>query len=125
MQAPRTFQLLVIALTLATGAPAAQDAAQVYDPGNGVTLPVVVRQVQAHYTPAAMGARLEGTVVLQSVVLADGTVGEVRVIQSLDTEHGLDEQAIVAMKQWIFKPGQRDGKPVAVRIHCEMTFTLR
>ena len=125
MQVSRTFQLLVIAIALAPGTPAAQDAAHVYDPGNGITSPVVVRQVQAHYTPAAMTARLEGTVVLQSVVLADGTVGEVRVIQSLDTEHGLDEQAIVAMKQWIFKPGQRDGKPVAVRIHCEMTFTLR
>ena len=29
------------------------------------------------------------------------------------------------MKQWTFKPGQRDGKPVAVRIHCEMKFALR
>ena len=125
MQVQRTVQFAAIVLALATGATAAQDAAQVYDPGNGVTLPVVVRQVQAHYTPAAMGARLEGTVVLQSVVLVDGTVGDVRVIQSLDTEHGLDEQAIAAMKQWIFKPGRRDGKPVAVRIHCEMTFTLK
>ena len=125
MQVSRMFQLLVISIALATGTPAAQDAAHVYDPGNGITLPVVVRQVQAHYTPAAMTARLEGTVVLQSVVLADGTVGDVRVVQSLDVEHGLDDQAITAMKQWIFKPGQRDGKPVAVRIHCEMTFTLR
>ena len=125
MHVSRTFQLLVISIALATGTPAAQDAAHVYDPGNGITLPVVVRQVQAHYTPAAMTARLEGTVVLQSVVLADGTVGDVRVVQSLDVEHGLDDQAITAMKQWIFKPGQRDGKPVAVRIHCEMTFTLR
>ena len=125
MHVSRTFQLLVISIALATGTPAAQDAAHVYDPGNGITLPVVVRQVQAHYTPAAMTARLEGTVVLQSVVLADGTVGDVRVVQSLDVEHGLDDQAIAAMKQWIFKPGQRDGKPVAVRIHCEMTFTLR
>jgi protein TonB len=125
MQAQRTFQLVAMSLALATGVPAAQDAAPVYDPGNGTTLPVVVRQVQANYTPAAMKARLEGTVVLQSVVLSDGTVGDVRVLQSLDTEHGLDEQAMAAMKQWIFRPGQRDGKPVAVRIHCEMTFTLR
>lgn len=125
MQVRRTFQLVAMSLALATGVPAAQDAAQVYDPGNGITLPVVVRQVQAHYTPAAMTARLEGTVVLQSVVLADGTVGDVRVLQSLDTEHGLDDQAIAAMKQWIFRPGQRVGKPVAVRILCEMKFTLR
>jgi outer membrane biosynthesis protein TonB len=29
------------------------------------------------------------------------------------------------MKQWQFKPGTKDGKPVAVRIHVEMTFTLK
>lgn len=123
MQVRRTFQLVAMSLALATAA--AAQGPQVYDPGNGVTLPVVVREVRAQYTQAAMKARLEGTVVLQSVVLADGTVGDVLVTQSLDTEHGLDEQAIAAMKQWTFKPGQRDGTPVAVRIHCEMTFTLK
>ena len=125
MQPSRTFQLLIVALALATAAPAAQDTAQVYDPGNGITLPIAVREVRAQYTQEAMRARLEGTVVLQSVVLANGTVDDVRVVQSLDAEHGLDEQAVAAMKQWIFRPGQRGGKPVAVRISCEMTFTLR
>ncbi len=123
MQVQRTFQLVAMLLALATAA--AAQGPQVYDPGNGVTLPVVVREVRAQYTQAALKARLEGTVVLQSVVLADGTVGDVLVTRSLDAEHGLDDQAIAAMKLWIFKPGLRDGKPVAVRIHCEMTFTLK
>jgi len=29
------------------------------------------------------------------------------------------------MKQWEFKPGTKDGKPVAVRIHVQMRFALR
>ena len=29
------------------------------------------------------------------------------------------------MKQWEFKPGMKDGKAVAVRVHVEMTFTLK
>ena len=116
------FGVLMASLTLSV-APGTQP--EVYSPGNGVTLPVVVRDVKPQYTDGAMKARIEGTVVLESVVLADGTVGEVRVVQSLDSVYGLDEQAMKAMKQWRFKPGTKEGKPVAVRISCEMSFRLK
>ncbi len=125
MHADRTLQLLALTLALVSATPLAQSPGQVYRPGDGVSLPVVVTEVKPEYTPAARRARVEGTVVLASVVLEDGTVGDVRVEQSLDTEHGLDEQAVATMKKWTFKPGQRDGKPVAVRIYCQMTFALR
>jgi protein TonB len=125
MQVQRTLRALTVALALVSANAGAQSVDQVYEPGNGTTLPVVVTQVKADYTQAAMKARIEGTVVLQSIVRADGSVSDIRVMQSLDTEHGLDEQAVAAMKQWTFKPGQRDGKPVAVRIRCEMKFALR
>ena len=47
------------------------------------------------------------------------------VTQSLDKEYGLDTQAVEAARQWLFKPGTKDGKPVAVRVALEMTFTLK
>lgn len=94
-------------------------------PRDGVTLPVVVRSVKPVYTAAAMDAHIEGRVLLDIVVLDDGKVGEVKVTESLDTEYGLDTQAIEAARQWLFKPGTKDGKPVAVRVTLEMTFTLK
>ncbi len=124
MRAHRTFQLLALTLALVSASPLAQSPGKIYDPGNGVSLPVVVTQVRAEYTAAAMKARIEGVVVLESVVLEDGTVGEIRIKQSLDSLHGLDLEAVAAMRKWRFRPGQRDGKPVAVRIYCEMKFTL-
>src|SRR5205809_1122879 len=90
-------------------------ALQVYEPGNGVTLPQVTRQVRPQYTPEAMAQRIEGAVVLDAVVKADGAVGDVNVTQSLDAVYGLDAEAVKATKQWEFKPGMKDGKPVAVR----------
>ena len=72
-----------------------------------------------------MANRIEGSVRLSAVVLADGKVGEVKVTRSLDSVHGLDESAVKAMKQWEFKPGTKDGKPVAVRVSIDMTFTLK
>jgi protein TonB len=116
-----TLALLVTLTTLG-----AQDSApQVYPPGNGVTLPSVVKEVRPEYTQAAKAAQIQGTVLLQSVVLADGTIGDVSVTRSLDSKLGLDEEAVKAMKQWQFKPGTKDGKPVAVRVQVEMTFTLK
>ena len=57
--------------------------------------------------------------------MPDGSVGNVRVMRSLDALFGLDEKAIAAAKQWRFKPGMANGKPVAVAITIELTFTLR
>ena len=59
------------------------------------------------------------------VVLADGAVGDVTVTESLDTVYGLDANAVKAMKQWEFKPGMKDGKPVAVRVQVIINFTLK
>ena len=97
----------------------------VYTPGNGVSLPQVVKQVKAEYTEEAKANRIEGVVGLNIVVLEDGKVGDVQVTQSLDTIYGLDRNAVAAMKQWEFKPGQKDGKPVAVRVNVTMNFSLR
>jgi protein TonB len=100
-------------------------AQEIQRPGNGVTLPSVIKQVHPDYTQEAKDAHIEGTVMLDAVVLVDGTVGDVSVVRSLDTTYGLDQQAVKAMKQWLFKPGKKDGKAVAVQIAVEMTFTLK
>jgi periplasmic protein TonB len=97
----------------------------VYEPGNGVSLPTVIRDMKPSYTPQAIAAQIQGTALLSAVVLADGTVGEVTVIRSLDTQYGLDAQAVSAARQWLFNPGTKDGVAVAVRVTIEFTFTLR
>jgi len=113
--------LLALALVALVGV---QDST-IYVPGNGVSLPQVVKQVKADYTEEAKQNRIEGKVGLDVVVLADGTIGDVKVAQSLDTVYGLDANAVKAMKQWQFKPGMKDGKPVAVRVAIEIAYSLK
>lgn len=104
------------------GSAAAQ--AQVYKPGNGVKAPVLVRETKPSYTKDAMDRKVQGRVEMQCVVLVDGTVDEnVKITKSLDPD--LDQQAIIALKQWTFRPGTKDDKPVPVQVNVEMTFTLR
>ncbi|HZI80019.1 MAG TPA: TonB family protein [Vicinamibacterales bacterium] len=96
-----------------------------YRPGNGVTIPQLVREVKPAYTADAMRAKVQGTVWLECVVMPDGTVGRVEVVRSLDSTFGLDQEAIKAAKQWRFRPGTRFGEPVPVLITIELAFTLR
>jgi TonB family protein len=96
-----------------------------YRPGNGVQLPQPLREVKPQYTADAMRAKVQGTVLLECVVLPDGSVGSVEVVRSLDSTFGLDQEAIKAAKQWRFRPGTRFGEPVAVLVTIELTFTLR
>jgi len=97
----------------------------VYRPGNGITLPQLVREVKPQYTSDAMRAKIQGTVWVECVVRPDGGVGDAHVIRSLDSTFGLDEAALTAARQWRFRPGMRMGEPVPVLITIELTFTLR
>lgn len=97
----------------------------VYRPGSGIVNPRVVREVKPQYTADAMRAKVQGTVLLECVILPDGSVGRVEVVRSLDPTFGLDQEAIKAARQWRFVPGTRFGEPVAVLVTIELTFTLR
>jgi len=116
---------IVLALAVFAAVSYAQTPPTVYEPGNGVTLPRVTRDVRPVYTNEAREQRIEGTVLLDVVVLADGSVGDVKVTRSLDSVYGLDANAVKAMKLWLFAAGTKDGKAVAVRVAVEMTFTLK
>jgi TonB family protein len=88
--------------------------------GSGIVDPKLISNVQPKYTPEAMKAKIQGSVELEAIVLTDGTVGDVRVLKSLDKDLGLDQAAIAAAKQWKFRPGtDRSGNPLAGHHHVD------
>jgi protein TonB len=93
-----------------------------YRPGNGVTAPVALSSPDPEYSEEARKAKYQGVVVLTLVVGADGRARDMRVARSLGL--GLDEKAMEAVKTWTFKPGEKDGKPVATLINVEVEFHL-
>ena len=117
-----TIRLLVAAFLLG-GWVATARAQEVFNPGNGVTLPTVVREVRPDYTEAAKAEHLQGKVVLGVVVRADGTVGDVTIDESLDRNYGLDDQAVKARRSGR-SPGTDDGWRCRARPH-RMRFTLK
>ena len=116
--------LTVAVLSVVLAGAALAQQGEVYKIGGDVKSPVLVKDVKPNYTAGAMRRKVQGVVEMQAIVLADGTVADdVKVTRSLDDE--LDQEAIKAVKQWQFKPGTKDGHPVAVQVSIEMSFTLR
>ena len=99
-------------------------SAGVLPPGSGVFAPRLLREVKPDYTAAALRARIQGVVTLECVVELDGSVGAVRIVRSLDSVYGLDDEAIREVRQWRFAPGTKDGTPVRVAISIQVSFAL-
>ena len=119
--------LVILALLLVAGRPAAAQSlpSGVHRAGDdGVTVPRAVRQIAPVYPIEARRAGLHGVVRLEAIVGADGSVQDVRVVQSLDRVHGLDAEAVRAARAWRFEAGLKDGSPVPVALTIEMTFAI-
>jgi len=56
-------------------------------------------------------------------VRRDGSVGNVRVVRSLDP--GLDRSAMDAVRQWRFSPAHRHGEAVDLLVEVSVRFNLR
>jgi TonB family protein len=82
-------------------------------------LPEALTKVPPEYSDDAKRARLEGTVLVQALVGADGRVKDTKVVKSIS---GLDGAAVAAVRQWIFKPALSKGKPVAVWVAVPVRF---
>ena len=94
-----------------------------YRPGTGITAPSILREVTPDYTDEGRRRAIQGDVVLEIVVRADGTVGSVKTLQGLGA--GLDQRAVEAVRQWRFNPARRYGTPVDVIVEVAVEFKLR
>jgi TonB family protein len=96
-----------------SGRPASTEAAP-----DDLASPVAISKVDPAYPLELMKQNVSGTVILYAVILADGSVGRVRVLRSVDER--LDRFASEAIAKWQFQPATKNGNPVAV----EATFWI-
>lgn len=83
--------------------------------------PVPITKVAPRYPEFAREARISGTVVVHSWIGADGRVKTCVVYHGVT---GLDDAAVYAARQWIFRPALRKDLPVAAWYDIQFTFTL-
>jgi TonB family protein len=86
------------------------------------TPPRAVFTPEPEYSQEARDAHCEGTSVLWMIIGIDGRAHHVKVARGLG--HGLDENAIEAVKLWRFEPAISQGNAVPVQINIDVTFRL-
>ncbi len=81
----------------------------------------VISHPEPVYPEFARRARIQGAVVLGTVIGADGSVKTIRVLSG---DPALAASAVEALRQWRYRPYLRDGTPVEVRTEVTFQFTL-
>jgi TonB family protein len=82
--------------------------------------PAPYRRLRPAYTEAAARAEAEATVDVSVEIDADGEVGRVRVVRWAG--FGLDEEVVSTVRRMHFRPAERDGERVAVRVLLRYNF---
>ena len=101
-------------------------------PNSAAGAPVTVPRIDAKHrnNPAPAYPRLsrrrgeEGTVVLELMVLKDGTVEEITIKESSGYPR-LDKSAMEAVRRWKYNPATRGGQPIDYRYLQPVTFSLK
>jgi len=85
--------------------------------------PSYLRNPPPVYPRAAREQGHEGTTLLEVEVLPSGRCGGLRVVRSSGSAV-LDQAAMDAVRQWVFKPARRWREPVAFQVEIPVTFRL-
>jgi protein TonB len=83
--------------------------------------PQPIRTRRPHYPQDAFVKRIEGTVELEILIDALGRVVRTRVLRSIPL---LDAAAIETVRDWIFAPATKNGRPVASLALAPVTFRI-
>jgi protein TonB len=89
--------------------------------GGNIKAPTKIKNVNPIYPEDALAAKVQGVVILEVRVEADGTVGDAEVLRSIPM---LDDAALEAVRQWEFTPTLMNGAPVPVMMTVTVNFTL-
>jgi TonB family protein len=81
-----------------------------------------LQRVEPEYSEEARKAKWQGVVRLRIEVWPDGRAHNIRVLRSLGL--GLDEKAVQAVSQWMFRPGRKGGQDVRTFATVEVNFRL-
>lgn len=90
------------------------------DAETDLSQPMATRTVDPAYPVQLMRENVAGTVILYAVIHADGSVGDVRVLRSVDDR--LDRFASQAVAQWKFEPATKNGSPIDVEATFKIPF---
>ncbi len=92
-----------------------------YKVGGRVQPPRILQEVQPTYPTLAKEARVQGDVMLDSVIDKEGDVTQLKLVQGNPL---LVAAAMNAVRQWKYQPTLLNGQPIAVEMDVTVHFSL-
>jgi protein TonB len=89
--------------------------------GGQIRPPIRIKEVAPVYPAIARSARVQGDVVIEMTIDAEGNVADARVVKSVPM---LDQAALEAVRQWHYQPTLLNGVPTAVVTTVTVKFTM-
>jgi len=89
--------------------------------GGNIRPPTRIAFAEPIYPQTARAAGVQGVVILELVIGADGAVSNTRVLRSIPL---LDQAAIDAVRQWRYEPTLLNGVPTPVIMTATVNFSL-
>jgi protein TonB len=89
--------------------------------GGGILAPAKIRDAMPVYPPIAQSARVQGDVIIEATIGADGKVQNARVLRSVPL---LDQAAVAAVEAWEYTPTRLNGQAVPVIMVVTVRFRL-
>ena len=90
--------------------------------GGTIKAATKVRDVKPVYPPIAQQARVQGVVIVEALIDANGDVVDTRVLRSIPL---LDSAALDAVQQWKYVPPLMNGAPQPVIMTVTVSFAMQ
>ncbi len=90
--------------------------------GGIIKAPTRTRYVPPQYPEIARSSRVEGVVIIEAIIGANGRVEQARVLRSKPL---LDEAALAAVRAWEYRPTLLNDRPVPVIMTVTVQFSLK
>lgn len=90
--------------------------------GGNIKPPARTKYVMPEYPAIARASRVQGVVILEAIIGADGKVDDARVLRSNPM---LDQAALTAVRAWEYTPTLLNGRPTPVIMTVTVQFTLK
>jgi protein TonB len=90
--------------------------------GGKIKPPTKIKDVTPVYPPAAKSASVQGVVIIEATIGANGKVIDAKVLRSVPM---LNEAALDAVRQWEYSPTLLNGVPVPVVMTVTVNFKLK
>ena len=90
--------------------------------GGDVKAPILKERIEPVYPEPARKARMQGVVILEAIITANGTVSDVKVLKSVNPL--LDAAAERAVSHWTYRPATLNGRAVSVYLTVTVNFQL-